>query len=121
MPYTLEQNGCSERENRTVVETARAIMHAHVIFPQKLWAEMINTATFILNCIGPSSIKDKSPYELWMGKKPSLEHLKIIGSPCFVHAPKQNRKKMDKKAIKGVLIGYDNNDGYRIWCKENNK
>lgn len=28
---------------------------------------------------------------------------------------------MEKKAIKGILIGCDNNDGHQIWCKENNK
>ena len=27
---------------------------------------------------------------------------------------------MDKKAIKGFLIGYDGDDGYRVWCKETN-
>ncbi|XP_026326154.1 uncharacterized protein LOC113234846 [Hyposmocoma kahamanoa] len=39
-PYTLEQNGSSERENRTIVESARAMMHAHEELPQNLWAEM---------------------------------------------------------------------------------
>ena len=29
MPHTPQQNGCSERENRTIVETARALMHSH--------------------------------------------------------------------------------------------
>jgi len=28
-PYTAEQNGCAERDNRTVVETARTLLHAH--------------------------------------------------------------------------------------------
>lgn len=27
---------------------------------------------------------------------------------------------MEKKAVKGISIGYDNDDGYRVWCKENN-
>lgn len=31
------------------------------------------------------------------------------------HACKQVRKKLSKKAIKGLLIGYENDDGYRIW------
>lgn len=26
---------------------------------------------------------------------------------------------MNKKAVNGILIGYDNNDGYRVWCKKN--
>jgi hypothetical protein len=31
---------------------------------------------------------------------------------------KQTRKKMDPKATKGILIGYDHDDGYRIFDKE---
>lgn len=121
MPYTPEQNGCSERENRTVVEMARAIMYAHGGMPQKLWAEMINTAKYILNRTGPTPIDGKSPYELWYGKKPGLKHLRIIGSTCYAHVPKQRRKKMDRKALKGILIGYDHDEGYRIWDQEHDR
>lgn len=118
MPYTPEQNGCSERENRTIVEMARAMMHAHEELPQKLWAELVNTATYILNRTGPTTVKHKSPYELWFGKKPQIKHLRIIGSTCYAHIPKQKRKKMQKKAKKCYLVGYDNDDGYRLWHRE---
>lgn len=121
MPYTPEQNGCCERENRTVVEMARAIMYAHGGLPQRLWAEMINTASYILNRTGPSSVDGKSPFELWYDKKPGLKHLRIIGSTCYAHVPKQRRKKLDRKAIKGILIGYDHDDGYRIWNPKDGK
>jgi hypothetical protein len=53
MAYTPEQNGSSERENRTVVETARAMMHAHGNIPQTLWAEIVRSANYILNRTGP--------------------------------------------------------------------
>ncbi|KAH0815970.1 hypothetical protein GEV33_006820 [Tenebrio molitor] len=102
MPYIPEQNGSSERENRTVVETARAMMHAHGNIPQTLWAQTVKT----------------SPYELWYDKKPGLKHLRVISSACYDHVPKQTRKKMDPKATKGILIGYDHDDGYRIFDKE---
>lgn len=118
MPYTPQQNGCSERENRTVVETARAIMHAHGNITQNLWAEMINSASYILNRTGPSNISGKSLYELWYGKKPA-EHLRIIESTCYPHIPKQRKQKMDRKAVKGILLGYDHNEAYRILNEEN--
>lgn len=120
MPYTPEQNGLCERENRTIVEAARAMFHAHGGFTQGLWAELVNTATYILNRSGTSSEKDKSPYEVWTGKKPSLKHLRVIGCQCYAHIPKQRRKKMEKKAVQGVLIGYDD-FGYRIWVKEQSR
>lgn len=115
MPYTPEQNGCSERENRTLVEAARSMLHARGEMPQVLWAELINTAAYVLNRTGPTRVDAKVPFELWHNRKPKISHLKIIGSECYAHIPKQCRKKMDKKAIKGMLIGYENDDGYRIW------
>lgn len=115
MPYTPEQNGCAERENRTLVETARSYMHSGEEFPQALWAELINTAAYVLNRTGPTRMDGKVPFELWHKKKPKISHLRIIGSYCYFHVPKVKRKKLNKKAIKGRLIGYDNDDGYRIW------
>lgn len=115
MPYTPEQNGCSERENRTLVEAARSMMHTRGELPQMLWAELINTAAYVLNRTGPTRHGAKVPFELWHGRKPKISHLRIIGSECFAHVPKQNRKKFCKKSIKGRLIGYENDDGYRVW------
>ena len=120
MPYTPEQNGCSERDNRTIVESARAMMYAHEELPQYLWAELVSTAIYVINRTGPTNIENKSPYELWFNKKPQIKHLRIIGSSCYAHVPKQRRKKMQKKAAKCILIGYDNYDGYRLWNKVNN-
>lgn len=114
MPYSSEINGFIERDNRTVVEAARAILHSHGNLPQSLWAELINSVVHILNRTSKSGIPGKSPFELWTGKKPSIRHLKIIGCECYVHIPKQFRKKMDKKATKGTLVGYDFG-GYRVW------
>ncbi|KAG5864238.1 hypothetical protein JTB14_038415 [Gonioctena quinquepunctata] len=80
---------------------------------------MVNTATYILNRTSNSGIDQQSPFEVWHKKKPKLKHLRVIGSICYAHIPKQNRKKMGKKAIKGVLMSYDNDDGYRIWSLDN--
>lgn len=61
MPYTQDQSGCSERENRTIEETAPAMMHIHEPLPQGLWVELINCAAYILRT-GPSREAEKSPY-----------------------------------------------------------
>lgn len=121
MPYTPQQNGCSERENRTLVEAARAMRLAHTELPQALWAELINTAAYILNRTAASSVEGKSPHEVWYNKKPKISHLRVIGCTAYVHVPVQRRKKMDTKAEKGVLIGYEGDDGYRIFIQPGNK
>ncbi|GBN37520.1 Retrovirus-related Pol polyprotein from transposon TNT 1-94 [Araneus ventricosus] len=100
MPYTPEQNGVIERENKILVEAARSMLHAKDL-PDKLWAEAVNMAAYVLNRTEPTPEAGKSPYEIWFKRKPSVDHLKIFGSECFTHIPKQKRRKFDKNAIKG--------------------
>ena len=117
-PYTPQQNGCAERDNRTLVEAARAMLYAHSNLPKRLWAELVNTAAYIINRTGVSAVEGKSPFELWFGKKPSIKHLKVIGTTCYAYIPEQKRKKLDKKALKCILIGYNGDDSYRLWHQE---
>lgn len=119
--YTPQHNGRAERDMRTIVEAARTMIHSKQL-PLKLWAEAVNTAVYVLNCTGPSSVKDKTPFELFFNKKPSISHLRVFGSEVFVHVPKEKRKKWNKKAKKGIFVGYcDDTKGYRVWIEEENK
>lgn len=121
VPYTPEQNGSSERENRTLVEAARSMIYSQSETEQKLflWAEAINTAVHVINRTGTSTIKDKSPYELWYGKTAKIDDFKIFGSVIYVHIPKQKRKKLDKKSVKCVFVGYgDHTNVYRVYNSE---
>ncbi|KMQ86059.1 retrovirus-related pol polyprotein from transposon tnt 1-94 [Lasius niger] len=121
MPYTPEQNGAAERENRILVESSRTMIHTKSL-PVKLWAEAVNTAAYILNRTGPTPVKQKSPIELWNKKPVKIDHLKIFGTECFVHLPKQKRQKFDQKSIKGFLVGYcGEKDGFRVWLPKMNK
>lgn len=47
-PYNPEQNGVSERDNRTIVESARSLLHMKKL-PLELWAEAVNCAVHTLN------------------------------------------------------------------------
>ena len=115
MPYSAEQNGCAERENRTLVEAARSMLAAKEL-PKKLWAEAVFTASYVLNRTGKSSVEGKTPYELWYGRKGAIDHLRIFGTECFIHIPKVKRKKWDPKSVKGLMVGYSGDkDGYRVW------
>ena len=117
MPYTPEQNGSSERENRILVEAVRSMLHSKNL-PKKLWAEAINTAAYVLNRTGPTK-NDVSPYESWFGKIPSIDHFKIFGTECYMHIPAQKRKKFDAKSIKGYIVGYcGDKDGFRIYVPD---
>ena len=93
-PYTQEQNGVSERLNRTLVESARSML-IYAKMPLKFWAEAVNTAVYLHNRSPTSALKDKTPFERWFGKKPNVSNLKVFGSVCFVHTPDHLRKKLD--------------------------
>lgn len=121
MPYTPEQNGAAERDNRTLVEAARTMLHAKDL-PEKLWPEAINTAAYVINRTGATGVEGKSPYELWFNKPVHVEHIRIFGTECFVHVPKPKRKKFDKKAKRGYLVGYcGDKDGYRVWVPDDDE
>jgi transposase InsO family protein len=97
VPYTTQQNGVSERRNRTLMEMARCLLYENKI-PLKLWAEAVNTTSYLLNHMTTRVLGDKTPYEIWYGFKPNVDHLKVFGSPCYVLQPKVKRRKLDQKA-----------------------
>lgn len=112
--YTPEQNGCAEREMRTIVEAARTMIHARDS-SQKLWAEAVNSAVYVLKRTGTSTVSDKIPYELWYGKSAKFDHFSIFGSTIYEHIPKQLRRKFDSKAEKRIFVGYNENvKGFKV-------
>ena len=66
------------------------------------WAEAISTTSYIKN-VGLS----KTPDELWLGRVPSIKHLKAYGSKAHVSLEKWKRKgKMGVTKWEGVIVGY---------------
>ena len=48
---------------------------------------------------------DKTPQEVWTGKKPSLTHLKVFGCEAYVRVPKENKSKLDRRLKSVSLLG----------------
>ncbi|CAH2108768.1 unnamed protein product [Euphydryas editha] len=114
-PYTPEQNGLCERMNRTLVEKARCMLFDAQL-SKMFWAEATNTAVYLHNRTGLSILQGKTPYEMWHSVKPDISHLRVFGSMVMVHIAKEKRQKWDKKAKKGILVGYvDGSKGYRVY------
>lgn len=112
-PYTPQQNGRSEREFRTVVESARSMLHAKKL-PGFLWAEAMSTAVYILNRTKNSQF-EKTAIEGWTNQVPDLTHVKIFGSDAYVFIPEEKRTKFDPKSEKLCFVGYEQNtNNYRL-------
>lgn len=112
-PYSPDQNGVSERANRTIVERVKSII-ADGRLPKELWMEIASTVVYLKNR-SPTVALSTTPYEAWYGKKPNLSHLRIIGSTVFVHVPKEKRIKLDSNSNKCTLVGYGGTNQYRVW------
>lgn len=114
--YSPQQNGVAERENRIIVEAARSMIYSKTNIPLSLWAEAMYTAAYVINITGPTKVVNKTPYELWSKKTATVNYLKVFGTECFIHIPGEKRKKFDKKAIRGIMVGYvEGCKGYRIY------
>ena len=105
--------------NKSLVEKARAMIHGADL-GKELWGEAVLSATYLLNLTPTKAIlQNKTPYELWHGKKPRLYNLKIFGSTAYI-LDKTKKAKFDKKSFKGILVGYEQN-GYKVLNVETNK
>ena len=71
-PGTPQQNGVSERRNRTLLDMVRSMMSFSSL-PLSFWGYAIQCALYILKAVLSKSIQ-KTPMELWNGYKPSLHH-----------------------------------------------
>ncbi|HBK83011.1 MAG TPA: hypothetical protein DDZ41_05345, partial [Flavobacterium sp.] len=121
VPYTPEQNGVAERMNRTIVERAKCMLHDAQL-SKDYWAEAVNMATYLINRTVNTHCPEKTPEEIWSGKKIDLSDLKVFGSPVMVHIPKEKRKKWDYKSSKQIFVGYDSQSkGYRCIDPVNKK
>lgn len=71
----------------------------------ELWGGFLLSTVHVLNRTTSSRSK-KTPYELFFNKKPSVEHLRVMGCRAYIHVPDELRKKLDSKAQPGWLVGY---------------
>ena len=49
-----------------------------------------------------------------MGRKPTLEHLRVFGSQAYILVPEVHRKELDKKSIIVIMVGYQGRN-YRVY------
>ena len=71
--------------------------------PVSFWGYALDTAQYILNLV-PSKSVPTTPYELWSGRKPSLNHIRIWGSPA--HVLSGNTDKLGSRTEVCLFIGY---------------
>ena len=119
-PYTPQQNGISERKNRVLKEMVNSLL-SYSGLNEGFWGEAMITACYILNRV-PNKKSKATPYELWFGKPPNLNYLKVWGCRAVVKLTDPKRRTLGEKGIDCIFIGYANHSkAYRFYVLEPNK
>jgi hypothetical protein len=116
-PITPQQNGVVERKNRVIQEMARVMIHSKNL-AQHFWGEAVNTTCHIINRVYLRPETNKTPYEIWLGKKPTMKYFRTFGSKCYILLDRENLWKFDPKSDEGIFLGYSiNSRAYRVFNK----
>ena len=119
-PHTSAQNGRVKRLHRTLMNKARA-MHLACSAPLQLWDEFSLTASNLSTLTASKAANGRTPYELWFGSRPSIAHLREIGSRAFVFINTANPK-IAARSVECILIGYaSNSKAYHCWHRESGR
>eukprot|EP00253_Pinus_taeda_P005652 PITA_05652 len=120
-PKNPQQNGVVERKNRTIVGVARAILHDQGL-PLHLWAEACNTVVYVQNHCPHKILGMSTLEEAYSAKRPDISHLRIFGSPVYMHVMKDARKKLELTVEVGIFMGYtDTPHNYRVYLPDSRK
>ncbi|GKC04773.1 ribonuclease H-like domain-containing protein [Tanacetum coccineum] len=112
---TPQQKGVAERKKRTLIEAARTLL-ADSKLPTTFWAEAVNTACYVQNRVLVTKPHNKTPYELFLGRKPALGFMRPFGCPVTILNTIDHLGKFDGKADEGFFVGYSiNSKAFRVF------
>ncbi|GJV44886.1 putative ribonuclease H-like domain-containing protein [Tanacetum coccineum] len=111
---TPQQNRVAERKNRTLIEAARTML-ADSKLPTTFWAEAVNTDCYVQNKVLVIKPHNKTPYELFNGRPPTISFMRPFGCPVTILNTLDHLGKFDRKADEGFFIGYFvNSKAFRV-------
>ena len=114
-PYTPQQNGRAEVQNRILLNSVRCMLSQSGLDPC-FWAEAFMTSIYIKNRLITKASPDKTPYEIFFGKRPNYSRLRVFGCYAYYYdsSMSMSKNKLKHRGIKGIFVGYQNG-GYRIF------
>jgi hypothetical protein len=128
-PYTQNMNGVSERMIQSLNTRARSMM-IDADIPTQLWAEMINTASYLQKRSPSAALNGRTPYEVLHRAlvdnsvahdstfHPPLDHLRRIGCVAYHRIPDDKfpnkaALKFTQRSKRCMMIGYS--ESTKIW------
>ncbi|GKA38172.1 putative ribonuclease H-like domain-containing protein, partial [Tanacetum coccineum] len=105
----------AERRNRTLIETAKTML-ADSKLSTTFWAEAVNTTCYVQNRVLVVKPYNKTPYELFHGRTPTLSFMRPFGCPVTILNTIYHLGKFDGKADEGFFVRYSlNSKTFRVF------
>nr|GEV94341.1 retrovirus-related Pol polyprotein from transposon TNT 1-94 [Tanacetum cinerariifolium] len=112
---TPHQNKVAERKNRTLIEVARTML-ADSKVPIIFWAEAVNTTCYVPNRVLVIRPHNKTPYEIFLGRKPALSFMRPFGCLVKILNTIDHLDKFNGKTDEGFFVGYSTNSkAFRVF------
>ncbi|CAI7848008.1 unnamed protein product [Closterium sp. NIES-54] len=109
--YSPQSNGVAEQANRTILETARALLIesgvGNSMWPHAVWHATV-AGNRVLTKVGNESWV---PLERWLGRKSPVNMLRVFGCMAVAHVPKKYRSKLGASAIWCVAMAGNTSAG----------
>nr|GEV61937.1 putative ribonuclease H-like domain-containing protein [Tanacetum cinerariifolium] len=102
---TSQQNGIAERRNMTLIKAARTML-ADSKLPTTFFAEAVNIACYVQNRVLVVKPHNKTPYELFRGRTPSLSFMRPFRCHVTILNTLDHLGKFNGKSDDGLFIGY---------------
>ena len=117
---TPEQNGVSERLNRSIMDRVRTIL-IDAGLPLNLWAEAVSYIVHTKNH-NPTRTLSTTPFEMRYNNKPDLSHSHRFGCVAYVLDNSPERQKLDPKGKRTLFVGYsETQKGWRVYHLDKRK
>lgn len=94
MKNTPQQNGVTERMNRTLLERVRCLL-LNAGLSKDFWGEAMVTAAYLIILCPSPAFGFKTPMKLWQGYPPFYNNLSHI-----------KHDKLEPRSLKYIFIGY---------------
>lgn len=95
--HTPQQNGVVERKHRQILEVARSIRFQGSIL-LIFGGLCVQSVVYLVNRVPLTALSGKSPFEVFYGKKPNLQHLRVLGCLCYATRTGASTDKFDARA-----------------------
>nr|GEV35902.1 putative ribonuclease H-like domain-containing protein [Tanacetum cinerariifolium] len=110
-----QQNRVAERRNRILIEASRTML-ADSKLPTTFWAEAVNTACYVQNRVVVVKPHNKTTYELFQGRTPTLSFMRPFGCLVTILNTIDHLDKFKGKADEGFFIEYSlNSKAFRVF------